>query len=340
MKILAFESSCDETSCAVVENGRKILSDVISSQVPIHKKFGGVVPEIASRHHIEDVLPVAEEALSEAGLSWKDVDAIAVTQGPGLVGALLVGVAAAKAAAWALGKPLIAVNHMEGHIFANLLQHPDLEPPFLSLVVSGGHTMIVVIEDYNTFKLLGQTRDDAAGEAFDKIARVMGYPYPGGPHIDKLAQSGNPNAISFPVGMAKEHNFDFSFSGLKSAVINYLHTAEMKKETVSKEDVAASFQKAVVDVLVSKTMAAAELTGLKTIALAGGVAANSGLRKALETACAARGLRLCRPDPILCTDNGAMIGCRAYYMAEAGDFAPWTLNADPRLPFLAERADV
>ncbi len=340
MKILAFESSCDETSCAVVENGRKILSDVISSQVPIHKKFGGVVPEIASRHHIEDVLPVAEEALSEAGLSWKDVDAIAVTQGPGLVGALLVGVAAAKAAAWALGKPLIAVNHMEGHIFANLLQHPDLEPPFLSLVVSGGHTMIVVIEDYNTFKLLGQTRDDAAGEAFDKIARVMGYPYPGGPHIDKLAQSGNPNAISFPVGMAKEHNFDFSFSGLKSAVINYLHTAEMKKETVSKEDVAASFQKAVVDVLVSKTMAAAELTGLKTIALAGGVAANSGLRKALEQACAARGLRLCRPDPILCTDNGAMIGCRAYYMAEAGDFAPWTLNADPRLPFLAERADI
>lgn len=340
MKILAFESSCDETSCAVVENGRKILSDIISSQVPIHKKFGGVVPEIASRHHIEDVLPVAEEALSEAGLSWKDVDAIAVTQGPGLVGALLVGVAAAKAAAWALGKPLIAVNHMEGHIFANLLQHPDLEPPFLSLVVSGGHTMIVVIEDYNTFKLLGQTRDDAAGEAFDKIARVMGYPYPGGPHIDKLAQSGNPNAISFPVGMAKEHNFDFSFSGLKSAVINYLHTAEMKKETVSKEDVAASFQKAVVDVLVSKTMAAAELTGLKTIALAGGVAANSGLRKALEQACAARGLRLCRPDPILCTDNGAMIGCRAYYMAEAGDFAPWTLNADPRLPFLAEQADV
>ena len=340
MKILAFESSCDETSCAVVENGRKIVSDVISSQVPIHKKFGGVVPEIASRHHIEDVLPVAEEALSEAGLSWKDVDAIAVTQGPGLVGALLVGVAAAKAAAWALGKPLIAVNHMEGHIFANLLQHPDLEPPFLSLVVSGGHTMIVVIEDYNTFKLLGQTRDDAAGEAFDKIARVMGYPYPGGPHIDKLAQSGNPNAISFPVGMAKEHNFDFSFSGLKSAVINYLHTAEMKKETVSQEDVAASFQKAVVDVLVSKTMAAAELTGLKTIALAGGVAANSGLRKALEGACAARGFRLCRPDPILCTDNGAMIGCRAYYMAEAGDFAPWTLNADPRLPFLAERADV
>lgn len=337
MKILAFESSCDETSCAVIEDGRRILSDVISSQVPIHKKFGGVVPEIASRHHIEDVLPVAEEALQEAGCSWQDVDAIAVTQGPGLVGALLVGVAAAKAAAWALGKPLIAVNHMEGHIFANLLQYPDLEPPFLSLVVSGGHTMLVVVEDYNTFTLLGETRDDAAGEAFDKIARVMGYPYPGGPHIDRLAQEGNPEAIHFPMAMAKEHHFDFSFSGLKSAVINYLHTADMKKEPVSKEDVAASFQKAVVDVLVSKSMAALDQTGLKTIVLAGGVAANSGLRRALEAACGARGVRLCRPDPVLCTDNGAMIGCRAYYMAQAGDFAPMTLNADPRLPFLADQ---
>lgn len=337
MKLLAFESSCDETSCAVIENGRTILSDVISSQVPIHKKFGGVVPEIASRHHIEDVLPVAEEALSQAGCTWQDMDAIAVTQGPGLVGALLVGVAAAKAAAWALGKPLIAVNHMEGHIFANLLQYPDLQPPFLSLVVSGGHTMLVVVEDYNTFKLLGQTRDDAAGEAFDKIARVMGYPYPGGPHIDKLAQKGNPEAIHFPMAMAKEHNFDFSFSGLKSAVINYLHTAEMKKQTVSHEDVAASFQKAVVDVLVQKAMAALDKTGLTTLALAGGVAANSGLRHALEDACRRRGVRMCRPDPILCTDNGAMIGCRAYYMALAGDYAPMTLNADPRLPFLAEQ---
>ena len=334
MKLLAFESSCDETSCAVIEDGRKILSDVISSQVPIHKKFGGVVPEIASRHHIEDVLPVAEEALSEAGCTWQDMDAIAVTQGPGLVGALLVGVAAAKAAAWALGKPLIAVNHMEGHIFANLLQYPDLEPPFLSLVVSGGHTMLVVVKDYNTFELLGQTRDDAAGEAFDKIARVMGYPYPGGPHIDRLAKEGDPDAIHFPLAMAKEHNFDFSFSGLKSAVINYLHTADMKKETVSHENVAASFQKAVVDVLVTKAMAAIDQTGLSTIALAGGVAANSGLREALEKACKTRGIRMCRPDPILCTDNGAMIGCRAYYMALAGDFAPMTLNADPRLPFL------
>lgn len=336
MKILAFESSCDETSCAVIEDGRRILSDVISSQVPIHRKFGGVVPEIASRHHIEDVLPVAEEALSQAGCRWQDLDAVAVTQGPGLVGALLVGVAAAKAAAWALGKPLIAVNHMEGHIFANLLQYPDLEPPFLALVVSGGHTMLVVVRDYNTFELLGQTRDDAAGEAFDKIARVMGYPYPGGPHIDRLAKEGNPEAVHFPMAMAKEHNFDFSFSGLKSAVINYLHTAEMKKQPVVKEDVAASFQKAVVDVLTAKAMAALEKTGLRTLVLAGGVAANSDLRASLEAACGARGVRLCRPDPILCTDNGAMIGCRAYYMAQAGDFAPMTLNADPRLPFLAE----
>lgn len=337
MKILAFESSCDETSCAVVEDGRRILSDVISSQVPVHRKFGGVVPEIASRRHIEDVLPVAEEALSQAGCTWRDMDAFAVTQGPGLVGALLVGVAAAKSAAWALDRPLIAVNHMEGHIFANLLQYPDLEPPFLALVVSGGHTMIAVVRDYNTFELLGQTRDDAAGEAFDKIARVMGYPYPGGPHIDRLAKEGNPEAIPFPQAMGKDHSFDFSFSGLKSSVINYLHTAEMKKQTVSKEDVAASFQKTVVDVLVAKTMAAAEKTGLTTIALAGGVAANSGLRAALEKACAARSLRLCRPDPILCTDNGAMIGCRAYYMAMAGDYAPMTLNADPRLPFLADQ---
>lgn len=334
MKILAFETSCDETSCAVVENGRQVLSNIISTQVPIHKKFGGVVPEIASRHHIEDVLPVAIEALEQAQCTWEDLDAIAVTQGPGLVGALLVGVAAAKTAAWALDKSLIAVNHMEGHIFANLLQYPDLEPPFLSLVVSGGHTMLVVVKDYNTFELLGQTRDDAAGEAFDKIARIMGYTYPGGPHIDRLAQSGNPEAMHFPLALRKEHSFDFSFSGLKSSVINYLHTKEMKKEEVSFEDVAASFQKAVVDALVSKTTAAIEKTGLTTIALAGGVAANSGLRGALQKECGRRNIRLCRPDSVLCTDNAAMIGCRAYYMAQAGDYAEMTLNADPRLPFL------
>lgn len=332
MKILAFETSCDETSCAVIEDGRKILSNIISTQVPIHKKFGGVVPEIASRHHIEDVLPVAMEALTEASCDWKDIDAVAVTEGPGLVGALLVGVAAAKAAAWALDKPLIGVNHMEGHIFANFLQNPDLEPPFLALVVSGGHTMLVVVRDYNTFELLGETRDDAVGEAFDKIARIMGYPYPGGPHIDRLAKQGNPHAIPFPTPLYKEHNFDFSFSGLKSAVINYLHTKEMKKETVSNEDVAASFQYTVVNTLVTKAMEAMEKTKLTTIVLAGGVAANSGLREELKKECDKRNFRMSYPDSILCTDNGAMIGCRAYYMAQIGDYANLTLNANPRLP--------
>lgn len=332
MKILAFETSCDETSCAVIEDGRKILSNIISTQVPIHKKFGGVVPEIASRHHIEDVLPVAMEALTEASCDWKDIDAVAVTEGPGLVGALLVGVAAAKAAAWALDKPLIGVNHMEGHIFANFLQNPDLEPPFLALVVSGGHTMLVVVRDYNTFELLGETRDDAVGEAFDKIARIMGYPYPGGPHIDRLAKQGNPHAIPFPTPLHKEHSFDFSFSGLKSAVINYLHTKEMKKETVSNEDVAASFQYTVVNTLVTKAMEAMEKTKLTTIVLAGGVAANSGLREELKKECDKRNFRMSYPDSILCTDNGAMIGCRAYYMAQIGDYADLTLNANPRLP--------
>lgn len=332
MKILAFETSCDETSCAVIEDGRKILSNIISTQVPIHKKFGGVVPEIASRHHIEDVLPVAMEALTEASCDWKDIDAVAVTEGPGLVGALLVGVAAAKAAAWALDKPLIGVNHMEGHIFANFLQNPDLEPPFLALVVSGGHTMLVVVRDYNTFELLGETRDDAVGEAFDKIARIMGYPYPGGPHIDRLAKQGNSHAIPFPTPLHKEHSFDFSFSGLKSAVINYLHTKEMKKETVSNEDVAASFQYTVVNTLVTKAMEAMEKTKLTTIVLAGGVAANSGLREELKKECDKRNFRMSYPDSILCTDNGAMIGCRAYYMAQIGDYANLTLNANPRLP--------
>lgn len=332
MKILAFETSCDETSCAVIEDGRKILSNIISTQVPIHKKFGGVVPEIASRHHIEDVLPVAIEALTEASCDWKDIDAVAVTEGPGLVGALLVGVAAAKAAAWALDKPLIGVNHMEGHIFANFLQNPDLEPPFLALVVSGGHTMLVVVRDYNTFELLGETRDDAVGEAFDKIARIMGYPYPGGPHIDRLAKQGNSHAIPFPTPLHKEHSFDFSFSGLKSAVINYLHTKEMKKETVSNEDVAASFQYTVVNTLVTKAMEAMEKTKLTTIVLAGGVAANSGLREELKKECDKRNFRMSYPDSILCTDNGAMIGCRAYYMAQIGDYANLTLNANSRLP--------
>lgn len=332
MKILAFETSCDETSCAVIEDGRKILSNVISTQVPIHKKFGGVVPEIASRHHIEDVLPVAIEALEEARAGWEDIDAVAVTQGPGLVGALLVGVAAAKTAAWVLGKPLIAVNHMEGHIFANLLQYSDLEPPFLSLVVSGGHTMLVVVRDYNTFELLGQTRDDAAGEAFDKIARVMGFPYPGGPHIDALATEGNPDAIEFPKALSESGNFEFSFSGLKSAVLNYLNSKSQKGEDINKADVAASFQKAIVDVLVEKTKDAAHTLGETKITIAGGVSANKGLQVALENMCNEEGFTYYKPGKILATDNAAMIGCRAYYMAQAGKFCDLHLNAKPSVP--------
>ena len=336
MKILSFESSCDETSCAVIEDGRHILSDVISTQVPIHKKFGGVVPEIASRHHIEDVLPVAIEALEQAGASWEDMDAIAVTQGPGLVGALLVGVAAAKAAAWALDKPLIAVNHMEGHIFANLLQYPDLEPPFVCLVVSGGHTHLVIVKDYGQFEILGRTRDDAAGEAFDKVARAIGLGYPGGPKIDKLAKEGNPDAIEFPRAKIGENPYDFSFSGVKSAVLNYLNGAKMKGEEVNRADIAASFQKAVVDVLVEHTMQAAADFGMKKVAIAGGVASNGALRTAMEKACTERGYKFYRPSPIFCTDNAAMIGVAAYYEYIRGTRHSWDLNAVPNLK-LGER---
>ena len=331
MYTLALETSCDETSAAVIEDGRIILSNIISTQVPIHRKFGGVVPEIASRQHIEYVLPIIKEALDTAHVDMHDIGHIGVTYGPGLVGALLVGVAAAKALSFALDKPLVGVNHMEGHIFANFLSHRDLEPPFLALVVSGGHTQLVVINDYNEFQLLGQTRDDAAGEAFDKIARVMGYPYPGGPQIDALAKEGNPNAIVFPKALHEIHNFEFSFSGLKSAVLNYLHTQEQRRQTYDARDVAASFQKTVVDTLVEKTMDAANYTNMTKIAVAGGVAANTGLGKAMEQACAERGYQLYRPTPILCTDNGAMIGCRAYYMAQAGRYADLTLNAKPNL---------
>lgn len=331
MYTLALETSCDETSAAVIQDGRHILSNIISTQVPIHRKFGGVVPEIASRQHIEYVLPIIKEALDTAGLTLADMDHIGVTYGPGLVGALLVGVAAAKAISFAANKPLVGVNHMEGHIFANFLSHPELEPPFLALVVSGGHTQLVRIEGYNEFTLMGQTRDDAAGEAFDKIARVMGYPYPGGPHIDKLAKEGNPDAIIFPKALHERNNFEFSFSGLKSAVLNYLHTQEQRKIAYNPCDVAASFQKTVVDTLVEKTMDAAKYSGLHTIALAGGVAANSGLAAAMEKACYEAGFTTYRPETILCTDNGAMIGCRAYYMAQAGLYADLTLNAKPAL---------
>ena len=337
MYTLALETSCDETSAAVLKDGRHICSNIISTQVPIHRKFGGVVPEIASRQHIEYVMPVIKEALDEAKVSLQAIDHIGVTYGPGLVGALLVGVAAAKALRFALDKPLVGVNHMEGHIFANFLSNPGLEPPFLTLVVSGGHTQLVKINGYNSFELLGQTRDDAAGEAFDKIARVMGYPYPGGPQIDALAKEGNADAIVFPKALHEKHNFEFSFSGLKSAVLNYLHTQEQRHETYDPKDVAASFQKTVVETLVEKTMDAAQCTGMKKIALAGGVAANSGLSAAMAAACAKRGYSLYKPSKILCTDNGAMIGCRAYYMAQAGIFADLTLNAKPALSIMTKQ---
>ena len=282
---LALESSCDETSAAVLKDGRTVLSNVISSQVPIHRKFGGVVPEIASRHHIEQVIPVIDKALADAHVTLDDIDHIGVTYGPGLVGALLVGVAAAKGLSFATGIPLVPVHHMEGHIFANFLANPTLEPPFLSLVVSGGHTMLVHVKGYEEFEILGQTRDDAAGEAFDKIARVMGFPYPGGPHIDALAKEGNPDAIEFPKALSEPGNFEFSFSGLKSAVLNYLNSKSQKGEAINKADVAASFQKAIVDVLVEKTKDAAHTLGETKITIAGGVSANQGLQVALENMC-------------------------------------------------------
>ena len=336
MYTLALETSCDETSAAVLKDGRHICSNIISTQVPIHRKFGGVVPEIASRQHIEYVMPIIKEALDTAGVTLADIDHIGVTYGPGLVGALLVGVAAAKAISFAADKPLVGVNHMEGHIFANFLSHPDLEPPFLALVVSGGHTQLVQINGYNSFRLMGQTRDDAAGEAFDKIARVMGYPYPGGPQIDKLAKEGDPDAIAFPKALHEKHNFEFSFSGLKSAVLNYLHTQEQRGQSYNAADVAAGFQKTVVETLVEKTMDAAAYCGARKIAVAGGVSANSGLAAAMSAACADKGYAFYRPEPILCTDNGAMIGCRAYYMALDGRFADLTLNAKPALPITSD----
>lgn len=329
---LAIESSCDETSAAILLDGRKVLSNVISSQVPIHRKFGGVVPEIASRHHIEQVIPVIDKALCDAGVTLADINHIGVTYGPGLVGALLVGVAAAKGLSFATGIPLVGVHHMEGHIFANFLANPQLEPPFLSLVVSGGHTMLVVVKDYETFDVLGQTRDDAAGEAFDKIARVMGYSYPGGPHIDRLAMEGNPDAIDFPKALQEHGNFEFSFSGLKSAVLNYLNSAKLKGQIVNDADVAASFQKSVVDILVEKTKEAAYVTGHHIITVAGGVSANKGLQAALENMCSEEGFTFYKPHKILSTDNAAMIGCRAYYMAKAGKFADLSLNAKPSIP--------
>ena len=329
--ILALETSCDETSASVIADGRKILSNVISSQIPVHQKFGGVVPEIASRKHIEHVIPVVDQALQEAGVSLGDITAIGVTHGPGLVGALLVGVSVAKALSFAADIPLVGVNHLEGHIFANFLSHPELEPPFMALVVSGGHTSLVHVKGYNDFELLGQTRDDAAGEAFDKIARVMKMPYPGGPYIERLAATGNPEAIPFPRALTSRDNFEFSFSGLKSAVLNYLNSAAQRGEELNNADVAASFQAAVVDVLVSKALQAAAKCGVKQIVLAGGVAANKDLKGKLQEECSKAGISLYSPELILCTDNAAMIGCRAHYQHLAGNYADLHLNALPSL---------
>lgn len=331
--ILAIESSCDETAVAVIKNGREVLANVVSTQIDIHKKFGGVVPEVASRKHLENINIVVQEALEQSAMTLEEMTHIAVTYGPGLVGALLVGVATAKALAFAANKPLIAVHHIEGHIYANFLVDPQLEPPLLCLVVSGGHTAIVKIDRHGHYILLGQTRDDAAGEAYDKVARSIGLSYPGGPQIDRLAKEGDPAAIDLPRAWLEEDSYDFSFSGLKSAVLNYLNKMAMKQQHVEPCDIAASFQQAVIDVLVTKTMRAAQQEGLKTIVLAGGVAANSGLRQQLEEAAAAKGCTVCYPPLALCTDNAAMIGAAAHYKALRGEYADWTLNAVPNLPF-------
>ena len=329
--ILAIESSCDETAAAVVRNGRTVLSNIISSQIDLHKLYGGVVPEIASRKHIEKINQVIEEALCEADCSLDDIDAIGVTYGPGLVGALLVGVAEAKAIAYARNLPLIGVHHIEGHISANYIENKELEPPFLCLVVSGGHTHLVCVEGYGKYRILGKTKDDAAGEAFDKVARAIDLGYPGGPKIDKLAKEGNPDAIDFPRAHVGDSVYDFSFSGVKSAVLNYINGCKMKQAEYNRADIAASFQKAVTDVLVDHAMAGVENYGLKKLAIAGGVASNSALRAAMRKACEERGIEFYYPSPILCTDNAAMIGAAAFYDYQNGIRSGWDLNAVPNL---------
>ena len=330
---LGIETSCDETSAAVLRGTRKLLSCVTATQIPIHQKYGGVVPEIASRNHILSILPVVEQALEDANVRLVDIDQIAVTYGPGLVGALLVGVSAAKSLAFSLGVPLIGVNHLEGHIFANFLATPQLAPPFMALVVSGGHTALVDVMDYETFRQMGRTRDDAAGEAFDKVARVMGLPYPGGPEIDRLAREGDPAAIDFPRALAQEGNYEFSFSGLKSAVLNYINSEKMKGHALKKADIAASFQSAVVEVLVHKAFEAIREAGRDTLVLAGGVAANAALEKRLRMVAEAERIRYLYPPPRLCTDNAAMIACRGAYQAAAGKYSDLYLNAVPGLDF-------
>ncbi len=334
--ILAIESSCDETAAAVVRNGREVLSNVIFSQIALHTLYGGVVPEIASRKHIEKINYVIQEALDRANVGLKDLDAVGVTYGPGLVGALLVGVAEAKAISYAANLPLVGVHHIEGHISANYIENKDLEPPFICLVVSGGHTHLVVVRDYGKYEVIGRTRDDAAGEAFDKVARAIGLGYPGGPKIDKLSKEGNPDAIHFPRAKVEDAPYDFSFSGVKSAVLNHINGCRMKGETLRKADIAASFQKAVCDVLVSHALQAVKDYGIPKLALAGGVASNSALRQAMKDACERERIPLCYPSPALCTDNAAMIGAAAYYEYMNGTRHGLDLNAVPNLQ-LGER---
>ncbi len=329
--MLAIETSCDETAASVVKNGRKVLSNVIYTQIALHTQYGGVVPEIASRKHIEKINQVIEEALKQAEVTLQDITAIAVTYGPGLVGALLVGVAEAKAISFATGIPLVGVHHISGHISANYIEDEDLEPPFVCLVASGGHSHLVMVKDYGKYEIIGRTRDDAAGEAFDKVARAIGLGYPGGPKIDKISREGNPEAIPFPRARVAENEYDFSFSGLKSAVLNYLNSCRMKGESYSQADVAASFQKAVVDVLVEHSLHAVKEFGCGRFAVAGGVASNSSLREAFERECAKRNIRFYCPSPLLCTDNAAMIGAAGYYEYMKGKRSGFDLNAVPNL---------
>ena len=330
---LAIETSCDETSCAVIKNGREVLSNIISSQIEIHRKFGGVVPEVASRKHIENINLIIQQAMDEAKITFDDIDLVGVTQGPGLVGALLVGISSAKAIAYALNKPIIGVNHIEGHICANYIEHKDLEPPFTCLVVSGGHTYLAYAKDYIEYELVGRTRDDAAGEAFDKVARALGLSYPGGPLIDKLSKEGNGEAIDFPRVYLDHNSYDFSFSGLKTAVLNYLNQANQKGEEIIVKDVAASFQQAVIEVLVDKAIRLAKERKSKKIVMAGGVAANEGLRDLMMKRGHEEGIEILYPSRILCTDNAAMIGSAAYFNYIKGQVSDLYLNVVPNLEF-------
>ncbi|MDD7685024.1 tRNA (adenosine(37)-N6)-threonylcarbamoyltransferase complex transferase subunit TsaD [Eubacterium pyruvativorans] len=329
---MGIESSCDETSIALVADGRHILSDVISSQISIHTKFGGVVPEIASRHHLQNINRVMEQALEEADITLDEVDLIGVTNGPGLIGALVIGVAAAKALSFARDIPLVGVNHMHGHVSANYLQYEDLEPPFMALIISGGHTNIVEVTDYNTCTVLGGTRDDAAGEAYDKVARVIGLGYPGGPKMDRAAREGNPDAIHFKRVYLEKGSYDFSFSGIKTQVLNYVNQERQKGREINVPDLAASFQQALLDVIIQKTIAAVQERGEKRVVMAGGVSANSHLREQMQAACDANGIRLYRPDPVLCTDNGAMIAAAAYYKYQKQGPDGLDLDAYANLP--------